>query len=191
MEIEKTPVERKLVEQVGEEVRKDRERRKGAAAARANEQIELDQQAQRFFDLLFEIDPTWRERDEACAAEWELSAAQRLLKYAAIVLDQQLHLNLLNGYDFLEPESRNGKMVAPMSAECPQCHHEFKRAFPGQVCCSNECGDKYFPAPTRKTYELPPDFQEHLKAQNERKEPKFNGDPRVAAIPVPMTAGDR
>ncbi len=148
----------------------------------------LDAIAQKFLEVLYGIDPTWEERDRACAAEWALGPAQRLLKYAGIVLDQQLHLNMLQGYEFLEPgvtatPDKPAQLVTPMTAECPQCHKPFDRKVPGQVTCSNECGETYFPKPARKQPEFEDAFNKFLESQINQDKPPV--DPiRNVGIPV-------
>lgn len=122
--------------------------------------IDLDEAATALFEMLWEQDPTWQDRDQSCADEQGLSPGQRMLKYVAIVLDQGLHLNLLEGYSFVEPGiSKPGEYMVPMHGECPQCHKEFGRKFPGQVCCSNECGEAYFPKPSQKGPDYGPAFE--------------------------------
>lgn len=151
----------------------------------------LDAIAQRFLNVLYGIDPTWEERDRACAAEWALSPAQRLLKYAGMVLDQQLHLNMLQGYEFLEPGAQPRgtpqqpeQLVTPMRAECPQCHNQFDRKIPGQITCSNECGDLYFPKPKRKEPEFDDEFSRFIESQRSHPEPQPDDVRNDRAIPT-------
>lgn len=140
-------------------------RQKAVAAAKSES---LDAAAMRFFTLIYSIDPTWEERDKACSEEWGLSPAQRLLKYIGIVLDQQLHLNLLHGYEQLDlPNYQAAPTVAsdPLQGICPECKKTFQRKIAGQVCCSNECGAKHFPRPEPKRNDYDDAFNRFIEAQ--------------------------
>lgn len=150
----------------------------------------LDAAAQRLLDVLYTISPDWQERDAMLRDEWALSPAQRMLKYAGLVLEQQLHLNVLQGYEFIEPTAQPSgapqqpeQLVSPMRAECPQCHQEFDRKIPGQVTCSNECGDLHFPKPTRKGTEFADEFNRFIESQLNNKTPASD-DVRAVAVPV-------
>jgi hypothetical protein len=126
----------------------------------------LDAAAQTLLDALYKVDPTWEERDRACAAETMLTPAQRLLKYVGLVLDRQLQMDGLSGYDFLEPGAQpSGQLVSSTRAECPQCHKDFERKVPGQICCSNECGDLYHPKPKPKVPEFQDEFNRFIESQ--------------------------
>lgn len=135
----------------------------------------FDAAAQQILNLIYEIDPTWQERDEMCASEWGLTPAQRVVKYVGMVLDQGLHLNLLQGYEFLEPGTapnpQNPTQISAMMGTCPQCQKEFKRQVPGQICCSNECGWKYFPKPEPKKPEFDDAFNAWIEQQAMRPQP--------------------
>lgn len=131
----------------------------------------LDAMAQRLLNVVYSIDPAWEQRDSEVANEWGLSPAQRVIRYCMLIFDQQLHQNVVHGYDFAEigviPAGNNEmNLAARMEAECPQCHKTFTRKVPGQICCSNECGDAYFPKPERKEPVFDDNFEHFIESQN-------------------------
>lgn len=132
-------------------------------------QMSMDAMAQRFLDQLFAIDPSWKQRDEACAVEEGLSPAQRVLKYIALVLDQGLHLNALAGYDFVEPGAAanpDRPLIQGMKGICPVGDHPFDRKYPGQVCCREEHAREHFPPTVAKTPQYDDSFEKALAEQN-------------------------
>lgn len=161
-----------------------KDRQKAVAAAKSES---LDAAAMRFFTLIYSIDPTWEQRDKACSEEWGLSPAQRLLKYVGIVLDQQLHLNLLHGYEQLDlPNYQAAPSVAvdPLQGICPECKKTFVRKIAGQVCCSNECGAKHFPRPEPKRNDYDDAFNRFIESQVNQ--PVMQPDQvRGAGMPMP------
>lgn len=148
----------------------------------------IDAIAQRLLDLVYTVDPTFQERDLMCAQEWGLTPAQRAVKYIGIVLDRQMHMEILAGYDFLEPGNvATSPAVTTGNAnigKCPQCEKEFERKVPGQICCSNECGEKYFPKPQRKEPEFTQQFNEFIESQLAHPNPE-NDSVRNIGIPAP------
>lgn len=131
----------------------------------------LDAIALKLLEILFAQEPAWEERDRDLAQEWGLSPAERVLKCCALVYDQQLHMNMVHGYEFLEAGAKSvgqpeTSLMARMEAECPQCHKTFTRKVPGQICCSNECGDAYFPKPERKEPVFDDNFERFIESQN-------------------------
>lgn len=145
----------------------------------------LDEAAMRFFTILYARDPTWQQRDIACEEEWGLSPAMRVLKYLAIVLDQQLHLNLMYGYDDVSlPQAAPTVAADPLQGICPQCHQTFVRKIAGQVCCSNECGAKHFPRPEPKRNDYDDAFNRFIESQVNQ--PVMQPDQvRGAGMPMP------
>lgn len=148
----------------------------------------LDAMAQRILDVVYSIDPAWEQRDSEVANEWGLSPAQRVIRYCMLIFDQQLHQNVVHGYDFAEigaipAVNAEMNLAARMEAECPQCHKTFTRKVPGQICCSNECGDAYFPKPERKEPVFDDNFERFIESQNNPNRPPV--DPvRSPGMPV-------
>jgi hypothetical protein len=152
-----------------------------------NDRAFADECAQFLLDQIYQIDPSWKERDEACATEHGLSPAQRILKYVALVLDQGLHLNLLAGYDFIEPGALadpEHPLVVTMKGKCPECGAPFDRKWPGQICCSNECGAKHFPPVQYKTPAYDESFEKALEEQVSQQMTDVAGRP-TPALPMP------
>jgi|SRR5581483_93291 hypothetical protein len=162
-----------------------------AAEAAPAKDSDLDAAAKKLLEHIYAAEPAWRERDEACAAEHGMGPGQRVLKYIAIILDNGLQLQLINGYDVGQPgEKTAADPLAVMHGRCPVPHADgrpqiFRRAYPGQVCCSNDCASKHFPptAPKQAT-EYPEGF---FKTAEEWFE-ELNGQEPPQA-PQPTTGG--
>lgn len=141
--------------------------------------------AQELLELLFSQAPETKELDEMCATEFGLTASQRVLKYIGITLIGGHHLNVLAGYEFLNTGA--AKDASPYVGVCPQCSNVFNRKYPGQRCCSNECGEKYFPKVEPKVPEYGDMFEKALEEQAAailQAEIVPELEPRPAALPT-------
>jgi hypothetical protein len=145
---------------------------------------DLNDCAQAILDVLYPYDPVFKERDMMLSAEQGLSASQRVLRYCAVTLEQNRHLDALSGYDFIQGKPRVQDFEINHLGEAT-CAYEkcdkgengarktFRPQYPGQACCSNECGNAHFPPAKRQEFPYPPDFFTQIDPEGKSEPPAF------------------
>lgn len=98
--------------------------------------VSIDSCAEILIDHICSLDPTWRTRIQVMQAERGFTPLQALCTCVAYVLEQGLHMSVIQ-HEALQPSPwRRGEKM-----ECPTCHVIYSPRYPNQPYCSNPCAE--------------------------------------------------